>query len=122
MDGEHGKKSTAREKFELVGTAVAFVVALLFLVAFSPDIAAFAKNVFGGERVGLIEVTDCREIVEVKEGSFTTYINKFTCMDEFGSGEKTVCCRVEVEDGYCSTAHCYSRAATVEEFLDSEGY
>ena len=111
MDGEHGKKSTAREKLELFGAAVAFVVALLFLVAFSPDIAAFAKNVFGGERVGMIEVEDCREVVEVKEGSFTTYINKFTCIEE--SENVVFCCRVEVEDGLCRTAHCYLKGGDI---------
>jgi len=104
--GEHGQptdKNVTKDKLALISIAVVFV--LMFVAFFGPSVALL-KNVFGGERQGIIEVGDCREAVFVKEGSLTTYFNTFTCMEEFG---ETWCCRVEVEEGFCRVAHCYQK-------------
>ena len=99
------KQNPIGDAARVVGIAVGAVFLLAFGVACAPSL----KNIFGGERQGAVEIEDCREYVQVEEGSFTTYINKFTCYSGF-------CCRVEVEDGFCRTAFCYKKTRWVSKF------
>lgn len=97
---------------------------LIFLI-----LIGFVLIGIGCERLGTVEVKDCRELVVLKEEDTDTYFHKFTCNINKTVDDKImngICVRVELtDDGTCTKAYVYEKepAKCTKEnpYLDKDG-
>jgi hypothetical protein len=86
----------------------------LFLLALALILGGLIKmhNSIWGEREGVVKVDDCRNSIEIQEGSVRTWFKTFTCTAKKTESGKIIsgfCHSVVTEGSVCQTVYTYSK-------------
>ena len=90
-----------------------FFVFIVMASVFVWGVTAF----LGGEREGVIDYEDCREIVTLKPDDLQRYYKKFTCSyTKTNSGKiaRGFCSRIVLKEGLCRTAYVYEKKSEIK--------